>query len=73
MTAWTWEQALKSPTWTCKEDIEFSQARGEPWCIQHDKPLSTVIVSGDGRICNTGVEALPHEFGAAIGRRFGNA
>lgn len=66
----TWSEALKSPTWTCREDKEFSNAHGEPWCIQHDKPLSTVIVSGDGRICNTGVEALPHEYSAAMSRWF---
>ena len=67
----TWAEALQSPTWTCREDAEFSKIRGESWCIEHDKPLSTVIVSGEGRICNTGVEALPHEFSAAIDRRFG--
>ncbi|QAY17181.1 hypothetical protein SEA_MADAMATO_63 [Streptomyces phage Madamato] len=66
----TYSDWLKSPTWTCHEDADFSKAHGEPWCIEHDKPLSTVIVSGDGRICNTGVEALPHEFLAAVKRRF---
>lgn len=67
----TLREALASPTWTCKNDEAFSEVRGEPWCVQHDKPLSTVIVSGNGRICNTGVEALPHEFSAMLDRRFG--
>lgn len=59
---------LQSPTWTCWEDEEFSKLRDEPWCGEHDKPLSTVTVDNSGRICNTGVEALPHEFCAAIRR-----
>jgi hypothetical protein len=61
----------KSPTWTCRPDDVFSKLRGEPWCAEHDKPLSTVTIDGSGRICNTGVEALPHEFIAMVGRKMG--
>lgn len=66
----TYASFKDSPTWTCREEQAFSEAHGEPWCLEHDKPLSTVIVSGRGRICNTGVEALPHEYFAYVDRQF---